>query len=122
MLQMMACRTFALTFCEEKVNEETRGSHMLDVVHNNELLILTDIIVDAPFANSDHASVCFCVLRPPTMHDTKQNVRLIYRWESADFDSLNAYLRPCDWTQFLTTNFTAYALWASFCNVLRILV
>jgi hypothetical protein len=90
------------------------------VVLTNEPLILTDIIVDAPLANSDHASVCFCVLRPPpATHDKKQNVCLNYRWESADFVGLNAYLRAYYWTQILTTNFSADALWATFCNVLR---
>jgi hypothetical protein len=64
------------------VNEETRGSHTLDVVFTNEPLILTDIIVDVPLVNSDHASACFCVLRPPAaIHDKKKNVRLNYRWE-----------------------------------------
>jgi hypothetical protein len=59
------------------VNEETRGSRTLDVVFTNEPLILTDIIVDAPLANSDHASVCFCVLiLPRTTKKAKRSPKL----------------------------------------------
>jgi hypothetical protein len=71
----------------QMVDDRTRGPHTLDVVLTNEPLISMHARADTPLANSDHASLCFSVLELDDSH-----------------------LRGYDWTQIITTNFTADGL------------
>ena len=81
----------------------------------NEPLLITSVDVQSPIGNSDHASVTFhfstvCSPSYEPQYDTEYDLRRIYKWEDADYDSMNDYLSNVDWQSMLMCNLTADTL------------
>ena len=105
---------------EQLVNDITCNDHILDLVLTNEPLIITQIYVDAPFANSDHNTVWFTVAVDKVSEFVSSNLTSApYCWHKADFNGLNERLMNYDWNQMMMVNFDADTLWASFNQVLQ---
>jgi len=79
------------------VNSPTRGANILDLVLVNEPLLISSLCVMDPVGNSDHDSVCFCLMAEsksrqmpalPAQSDRGTDhptLTLHYSWEHADY-------------------------------------
>ena len=106
------------------VNEPTRQGNILDLVLCNEPLLITSVDILSPIGNSDHASVEFnystrCSSSYESQCNTEHDLRRVYKWGDADYDSINDYLSNVDWQLVLMCNLTVDTLWAAFTQILQ---
>ena len=90
----------------------------------NEPLLITSVDILSPIGKSDHASVRFhfstkCSSSYEPQSNTEHDLRRIYRWADADYDSINDYLSNVDWQSILMCNLTADTLWVAFTEILQ---
>ncbi len=88
-----------LDFCLQQALEQivlypTRGSNILDIILCSDTTPVLRCSVADPFANSDHATVCFELAG--ALIQTEQ-VRSFKDFKHADFESMSAYLLSVDW-------------------------
>ena len=58
------------------------------------------------------------VLHEPQCN-TEHDLRRVYKWEDADYDSINDYLSNVDWQLVLMCNLTVDTLWVAFTEILQ---
>lgn len=81
-------------FLTQHVNQETRGSNILDLVFSSETGLVEDLEVCSPVSNSDHNSLLFKICM-----DLKNETitRESFNYHQSDFKSINYVLEGIDW-------------------------
>jgi len=73
-----------------------------------------------PFGSSDHNQIGFSVFVDNAIDDESCDEKIKrYDWSKADYEGMSAYLASIDWSELLTVNLTADALWEAFSEVLQ---
>jgi hypothetical protein len=88
--------------CSQFISSPTRGNNVLDLLFCNDPMLISDVSVDVPFSNSDHAMIFFTIysfgaLSPAVVHDT--NPEIIPVWEKADWNSLRQFFENIAWDE-----------------------
>ena len=96
-------------FLTQDVNQETRGSNILDLVFSSESGLVEDLEICSPVSNSDHNGLLFKIgIDLKTEIVTKE----IFNYNQADFESINYALRGIDWDEkFISKNLNN--MWSS---------
>ena len=105
---------------EQMVGLPTRDENVLDLVITSHPLLMSQVSVTQPFANSDHNSVHFLVdFTAEQMCEGKTYTRSkVYLWDGADFDAMGMYLSQIDWNVFMSLNLTTELIWIEFKKII----
>jgi len=60
-----------------------------------------------------------CTLPHAPQYNTESDLCCIYKWEDADYDSMNNYLSSVDWESMLMCYLTVDTLWIAFTEILQ---
>ena len=129
------------------VDKPTRGDNILDIVLCNDPLFISNVFVNEPFSNSDHACITFivnllisdsnsndidCIEKDGgTIHDSSENCSnccnsdmqhvsiMPYDWCKADWVSLNTVIASFDWSELFCDGKTSDDLISSFYSILE---
>jgi hypothetical protein len=99
----------------QTVDSPTRGKNVLDLLLTNDLLLVSDVIVDVPFSTSDHDMLRFHVNVPSP--DSESNYRPKPDFSKADFASMKDFLSTIDWENLLA-NQGVDEKWATYTDIL----
>jgi Reverse transcriptase (RNA-dependent DNA polymerase)/Endonuclease-reverse transcriptase len=117
-----------LKFCSDQgymqlINSPTRGSNFLDLVLTNDPLIISSVVVSAPFSTSDHDSITLSVIvqddldkQPCAESDCVINSSRFYDYSKADWLGFALYLNNINWNSLCTNCRCANEYWAAFTN------
>ena len=101
---------------EQMVGLPTREDNVLDLVITSHLLLMSQVNVAQPFANSDHFLVDFTAEQ---MFEGKTyTLKKVCLWDGADFDAMWMYLSQIDWNVFMSLNLTTESIWIAFKKII----
>ena len=119
-VETMFCDAVCKLGFSQAVNKATRKNSVLDIVLSNDPLVVSDLSVNSPFCKSDHNTLSFKLLLHQMITENSENLKPIYDWTNADFESLENYFLNFDWCKLLMYNFTADDLWVAFRDIWKL--
>jgi len=82
----------------------TRGRNTLDLVLTDDDQLVSSVVADDVFGDSDHDTVKFVIVLKCTVDQTQESADDIkFVWSKANFDLVDSYLSSIDW-QFMLQN------------------